>query len=663
MIDRALLALVVALFGAAGLVAFGLSAGSPEPASFRFVNGTEPRTLDPGRMTGAPEGRIANAVFEGLTTRDPATLGIAPGTAVRWKISDDGRRYVFTLREDARWSDGSRVVAEDFAYAWRRLLAPDGGSEYAYILHGLTGAVPWNLFPARAEALDGPLRAALVAASEDADRDSWARFLAEHRVAELVGEARHEELAALANRTGAPSPDEVPRILSAIDSEVARLRARAAEAAESFGKDSGVFARDDRTLVVELERPIPYFLELTSFFPTFPVKRALVEQPGLENRWYLPETIIGNGAFRLASWRVGEAIRLERSETYWNREHTALDSIDALPVESAHAALNLYLSGAVHWLPSLYPGELVDELRERPDFYSGAGMIVYFYRFNTRKPPLDDPRVRHALALAVDREAIVRDVLRLGQLPARHLVPPGMPAYTSPPSELAFDPERARSLLAEAGYPGGAGFPTLGLLFNTSEMHKQLAEVVADSWRKHLGIEIRAYNQEWQAYLASVRQGDFDIARAGWIGDYRDPNTFLDMFVTGGGNNQTGWGDPRYDALIGVANDPVGALANRDALRRLLGDDEAWREIEDDLRTDRASGVEALRMASFRAAEALLVAEAFPIMPLYFYVVSGLVAPEVRGFYAQVELPGGGLGPNLQDLHPLWALSLAEKRR
>jgi oligopeptide transport system substrate-binding protein len=656
MIDRALWGLLLGLGIAVGAILLSLSAGRPEPAAFRFVNGTEPRTLDPARMTGAPEGRIANAIFEGLTTRDPATLAIAPGTAERWEISPDSTRYTFFIRPSARWSDGSPVTAHDFAFAWRRLLAPDGGSEYAYILHALRDAEAFNVFPARADALATTVGPALERFVAEEDPRAWPDFVATSRLTELLSASADPELRALLRAERAPRAERVSQVLQALAREAERLRGAAAAAASRLGVSSGVFARDAGTLVVELERPVPYFLELTSFFPTFPVKREIVSRPEIANRWYLPEHIVGNGAFRLRDWIVGDVIRLERSDTYWNREAIALDAVDALPVESAHAALNLYLSGAVQWLPGLYPAELVDELRARDDFYSGAGMIVYFYRFNTKKPPLDDPRVRHALALAVDRESIVRDVLRLGQLPAHHLVPPGMPGYRPPESELHFDVDRARALLAEAGFPEGRGFPTLGLLFNTSEMHKQLAEVVVDGWRKHLGIDVRAYNQEWQAYLASVNRGDFDIARAGWIGDYRDPNTFLDLFVSSGGNNQTGWGDPRYDALIDVAGDPDRALREPSRLQALLPDERSWQLPPSTAEDERNR---ALRMASFREAERLLVAEAFPVMPLYFYVVSGLVAPSVRGFHAEIVLPDGTTGPNLQDLHPLWALSVS----
>ena len=520
----ALMALLAAV--ALATVHWTFSAGAVAPADFTFANRSEPETLDPGRMSGAPEQRIASELFEGLTRRDPRTLAAIPGVAQSWETTSDGLSWVFRLRDDAKWSDGRPVTAGDFEYAWRRLRDPATGAPYAELLAG-------------------------------------------------VREFR---------------------------------------------------AEDAHTFRVELEAPLPYFLELTSLFPTFPVPGWAIEAHG--RRWFLPEHLVSNGPFRLASWRVGDRIRLVPNPHYWARERVALGSVDALPVENPTTALNLYLTGAIDWLPLNPPPELVEALRARDDFYSAPGMIVYFYRLNLSRPPLDDARVRRALALAIDRREITDEVLGLGQLPATTLVPPGMPGYEAPESELGFDPERARLLLAEAGYPGGRGLRELGILYNTDEQHKQVAEVIADQLRRNLGVRVRAYNQEWQSYLASTEAGDYDIARAGWIGDYLDPNTFLDIWVSDGGNNHTGWSDPDYDALIAAA---------------------------------RSETDPARRMARLRRAEERLLHRGLPVIPIYFYTVSGLVKPHVRGFYSELEGPDGTSLPNLQDLHPLRELRVVRQ--
>jgi oligopeptide transport system substrate-binding protein len=266
--------------------------------------------------------------------------------------------------------------------------------------------------------------------------------------------------------------------------------------------------------------------------------------------------------------------------------------------------------------------------------------------------------VRHALNLAVDRQVIVDTVLGLGQIPASTFVPPGMAGYESPASSIRLDPQRAKALMAEAGYPDGKGFPDVGILFNTFETHKKIAEVVADQLKRALGIRVNAYNQEWQSFIDTTRNLDYDMARAGWIGDYVDPNTFLDMFVTNGGNNQTGWSSPLYDRLIAAAAN-ISVFAERpDTLLGSLKEPEPIRRLLDTMRgqgspEERLRATAAVRMLLLREAESILVNDEFPILPLYFYVTSGLIQPDVRGFYPWLVFPDGTTAPNLQDIHPL----------
>lgn len=643
------------------------SAGAPR-AELALVGGGEPRTLDPALMTGQIEGRIAAAIFEGLMRRDGATLEPVPGVAEAVEIDPGGTIYTFHLRPDARWSDGTPVTAEDFVWSWRRLLSPDLGSEYAYILHGVRGARAFHTFRGHArrirEELVPQLEGLARARPSGLSAAGWQRFLAEHRAAGPTGNVNDPALRELLLRSrGRVSAAELRRAAAALRSEADRLEAAFAEARSRLGRDLGFFAEGRRTFVVELEAPTPYFLELAAFFATYPVPRRVVEGTPAGEGWFLPERIVGNGPFRLVRWRVGDRIRLERSDTYWGRDEVALGTVDVLSLENATTALNLYLGGDVDWLPGIYPPDLVPVLRERPDYYAGPALAVYFLRANLRRPPLDDPRVRRALALAIDRREITEQVLGRGELPARHLVPPGLPGYPQRPSPIRFDPAEARRLLAEAGYPEGRGLRELGLLYNTSESHRKIAEVVADQLRRHLGVRVRAYNQEWQSYLASVRAGDYDLARAGWIGDYLDANTFLDLFTTGSGNNQTGFSDARYDALLRAAGDVRVALRGAGGLsgaadpahpvgRALAAFRAAGRPGE---RLRRAAG---LRQELLAEAESLLLREGLPVIPLYFYVVSGLVAPRVGGFVTEVRRPDGTVTPNLQDLHPLRDLFL-----
>lgn len=662
--------ILVTLVAALLLVGLTFSASVETPADFRFVNGTEPGTLDPQIMTGQPEGRIADAIFEGLARYDERSMAPVPGAAESWQISADGLRYVFRLRKGARWSDGRPVTAHDFAYSWRRLQDPATAAEYAYIQHMVRFAEAFNVYSGQADRLEGEVAEALSAFVADhpdgAPAQAWQAALAEAGVHTLVKDSPDAQLLEWLERSdGRFQAAELRAATRALLAEAARRREAHAEAARRYGIDAGVFATDDHTLVVELVAPTPYFLYLTAFYPFYPVPRWVIEAEGNAANWFLPEKIVSNGPFELVGWRVNDRIRLQRSESYWGRDEVGVETIDVLALENETAALNLYLTGGVDWLPGVYPKDLVDPLSKRPDFYRGPGMIVYFYRFNTGRPPFDDPRLRQAVNLAIDRELITDEVLRLGQLPAGHIVPPGMPGYESPPTKIRFDVARARELLAEAGHPGGEGLAEIGILFNTSESHKQIAEVIADQLRRNLGLKVKAYNQEWQSYLSTLRAQDYDMARSGWIGDYQDPNTFLDMWVTGGGNNQTGFGNARYDQLIRAAAD-VEAFAASPVSRAVIAaghDPEAVTAqlermlAESDPARRREAGA-SLRMGLLGEAEAILVRDEFPIMPIYFYVVSGLVQPWVEGFHSKLVFDDGRTGANLQDRHPLRAIRI-----
>lgn len=661
---RTLASLVVALLVTLALVGMTFSASHHGRAEFRFINGTEPQTLDPGLMTGAPEGRLAEAVFEGLVRRLARTMEPVPGVAESWEISGDGTTYTFHLRRDAQWNDGTPLDARDFLYSWRRLLDPKLGAEYAYILFPIRHTEALNTAEEKAARLGGSVLHAFDALATSnpngLSTSQWRAFAREHQLHDLMsvdGDAIARLLAA--DGLDATRYDAFRR---AARDTVRQLRKRHSDAVAHFGVDEGAFAPDPHTLVVQLRAPTPYFLDVVAFYASFPVPRHVVEQPGNAHDWFLPGKLVSNGAFRVAEWIVNDHLRLERSDHYWDRANVALRSIDALSLENVTTNLNLYLTGEVDWLPKFYPEDLVDQLRTRGDFYANPGNSVYYYRLNNDRPPLNDKRVRKALNLAIDRRVITDEVGRLGQIPAASMVPPGVPSYEPPPSAVRLDVAEAQRLLAEAGFPDGRGFPELGILFNTFEMHRKIAEVVADQLRRNLGIRVKAYNQEWQSFLTTTSEQDYDIARSAWNGDYVDPNTFLDMWVTNGGQNQTGFSNATYDQLIAAAAD-VDAFARepgdlpskfRFPATRAALERTRQQGSPSELRRNR----ETLRLKLFAEAEAILFQDEFPVIPIFFYVVSGLVSPRVRGFYSQLELSDGTRAHNLQDLHPLQDISL-----
>jgi oligopeptide transport system substrate-binding protein len=659
---RSLISALLLLLAAFLIVGLTLSKSTLVRADFRFVNGAEPKTLDPGNITGEPEGRVAEAIFEGLTRLEASSLEPAPGVAASWEVTPDGKQYTFHLRENARWTDGRAVSAHDFAYAWRRLQDPAFGAEYAYILQMVRYAEAFNTHLAQAEALEGPARKALAELGAKHPHTVPAAALLEVATKQnlhvaLKGTPNPKLRAFLLRPPGDMKTRELTELRAELASEGARRRALYEEASRRFGVDGGVYAKDARTLVVELVAPTPYFLELTAFYPAYPVPRWAIEKSGRD--WFLPNKIVGNGPFRLAAWNVGDRIRLERSETYWGRDVVKLKSVDVLSIENVTTALNLYLTGEVNWLPhNNYPQDLSQELKTRPDFYLGPALIAYYYRINCTKKPFDDARVRKALNLAVDREQITRDVLGVGQIPAHTFVPPGIRGYTPPASGISYDVTRARRLLAEAGFPEGRGFPKFGILYNTQESHKKVAEVVADQLRRNLGINVSAYNQEWQSYLQSTRSMNYDLSRGGWVGDYEDPNTFLDIWITNGGNNQTGWSNLVYDRMLeAAANVDNFVAAPEFVLERAQQPAELKRLVTtvhgSDTAELRLSAMAELRMALLAEAEGVLVRDELPIIPVYFYVISGLVKPQVGGFYQRLKGADGHERSNLRDLHPL----------
>jgi len=502
-----------------------------------FGNGAEPKTLDPQRATGVTENHIISALLEGLISYHPTDDNLPePGVAESWEANDDASVWTFKLREDALWTNGDPVTAEDFVYSYQRMLNPDFTGEYAQMLFVIRNAEGYN-------------------------------------------KGRLEDF-----------------------SEV------------------GLKALDERTLRVELIGPTPYFLNMLKHYSWFPVHPATIEANGgpfdMSGAWTLPENFVGNGAFALQEWRPNQYIRATKSDTYWDRDRTRLNEIYFFPIEDDNTEKRMFDAGRLH-ITGTVPTNDIPMLKEsKPhlihiDDYMG----IYFYRLNVTQAPTDNPLVRKALNYAIDRQAIVDKVSLGDQNPAHAFVPPGFKGYPAP-EVLSFDPERAREYLAEAGYPGGEGFPELYLLFNTSEGHRKIAEAVVAMWNENLGINMQLENKEWKVYLDSQTHLDYDISRSGWIGDYMDPITFLEMFTTGNGNNDTGWSSERYDDLISKAF-------------RSTSEEEHF--------------------ANLHEAESILLEE-LPVVPLYWYTRIYLMDPRLRAYE-----------PKLLDNHPFKYLYLSEQ--
>lgn len=362
-----------------------------------------------------------------------------------------------------------------------------------------------------------------------------------------------------------------------------------------------VKALDDHTLVVELETAVPYFVMMTGHTTMKPVHQKTIEAYG--DNWTKPEHFVGNGAYVVDRWVVNERLVLTRNEQYWDNAHTVINKVTFLPIENQVAEMNRFLAGEIDITYEL-PIEHFRRLKkEYPESVSVVGnLCTYYYSFNTKKKPFDDVRVRKAISYAIDRNIVTDAIMAQGEKPAYFLTPeitagfhPEFPAYGKM-SQKERDAEAAR-LLKEAGY--GKGNPLkFSLLYNTSENHKKIAVALGSMWKKTLGLDVTLENQEWKTYLSSKDQGNFEVARAGWCGDYNEASSFLTLMMS---NNTTGgqhWGNTDYDAII------MKALT---------------------------STSESERQAYYAQAEALIAKE-MPIAPIYQYVKSRLLSPKVGGF-------------------------------
>ncbi|MGN0860694.1 MAG: peptide ABC transporter substrate-binding protein [Candidatus Spyradosoma sp.] len=380
----------------------------------------------------------------------------------------------------------------------------------------------------------------------------------------------------------------------------------------------GFSAPDAETLVVELAAPCPYFLSLAchSSWSVVPA-HAILKFGKIDERstlWTRPENFVGSGPFRLKSWRVAYRIEVEKNPHYRDAENVRLNAIRFDALGDQFAEERAFRDGQYH-VTNTVPPARVAVLRERgdPALRLDPYLSVSFIRVNCSRPPLNDVRVRRALSLALDRDALAERVTRAGETPAYSIVPAAAPAEPTPPRRREEELREARRLLAEAGFPDGRNFPEISYLFNTSDGAQFFAQAIQEMWRKNLGVKVALKNQEYKVYRVSMEQGDYDLARSAWSGDYLDATTFLDLFAGTSNMNWTGWSDAGYDRALAAA------ARERDAAKR---------------------------SEKLREAEKILV-DAVPVIPTVFNRNKFLISPAVKGWW-----------PNLLDVHPYNAVTL-----
>ncbi|OON90966.1 MAG: ABC transporter substrate-binding protein [Candidatus Epulonipiscium fishelsonii] len=458
---------------------------------------------------------------------------VVPAIAESWEVSDNQLVYTFHLR-DAKWSDGEPVTAQDFVYAWQRGVDPLLASQYAHVFESA------NI-----------LNAGAITRFEDI-------------IEPATGETR-------------PATKE----------------------------DLGVKAIDDKTLEVKLTNPTEYFLTLTMSSTFMPVREDIVDINGI---WAKdPTKFVSNGAFILTDYSIGNEIILEKNPNYWNSENVYLEKIICKMIVDSSTAYTGYKTGEIDFLQNIPSTEIPMLIAENPEFYVLPYIGSYCFMLNLNNEVLQDLNVRKALNYAIDRKVLVEQVAGAGQIPATGFVGPGFldtegnefykvaGDYGIP---LTADVDMAQKALADAGYPDGEGFPEIEIMYNTDEGHKILCEAIQEMLSTHLGIDVRLNNQEWAVFQETRNNFEYEwLARYGWIGDYTDPNTMLENFITGNPQNNAAYSSPEYDEHMALARVTTGKE----------------------------------RMDHLYSAQEVLMND-LPIIPIYYYVNTLLAVDEIEGW-------------------------------
>ncbi|MEK4387473.1 peptide ABC transporter substrate-binding protein [Solibacillus sp. FSL W7-1464] len=475
---------------------------------------SEPPSLHPQLASDTTSGAILESTFEGLTTMVEG--GPVLAAAEDYKVSDDLLTYTFTLR-DAQWSNGEKVTADDFAYAWKWALNPENASEYSSILYAIKGAEAYNTGKGTAE-------------------------------------------------------------------------------------DVAINVIDEKTLEVTLNAPTPYFLELTAFKTFYPIHKATAEA---DPKWYTEaDTYVSNGAFNLTTWNHSGDIVLEKSDTYWDTKNVDIDTVNIAMVESETTQMTMFDAGEIDFLGAPYGTislDAIDRLKSEDKLNVSDMSSIYWYKFNTEDPVMQNENIRKALALSIDRESLISNIVKGEQEPALGIVPNSVEGFGDDEGYFKdADFDEAKKYL-------DAGLKELGLAsakdlevkvsYNTSEAHSAIAQFIQQGWSSNLGITVKLDNSEWQVYLDKIGNGDYQIGRLGWGADYNDAYTFLEMYNSAeNGNNQTGWSNDEYTALL----------------------NESITETDPAKRTEKLLAAEAVIM------------EEMPVAPIYYNTNLNVVSDEVE---------------------------------
>ena len=503
------------------LTAMPLFAGAEAAQEMIFALQNEPDGIDPGVTNNSFASPFLANCFEGLVTYDTKDGSLIGGNAERWTISDDGLTYTFTLRDGLKWSDGSPLTANDYVYAYRRMLRPETTAQYVSMLTDY-----------------------IAGAQECYDTGDDANL--------------------------------------------------------------GIKAADDKTLVLTLKAPAPYFISILTMWTFSPVKQATVEANG--DKWTTtPETYVCNGPFKISEINLGESVVLVKNPEYYDAANVKLDKITFRYIADPSTALYAFEAGEIQGSRSIPSSDYARLKAEDAGVVAVPAYGTVYYNFNCGRAPFDNPLVRKAFNLAVDREALINDVAQVDAVPAYSFIAPG---YVVDGEDFldtvgnfdisdTADIEGAQAALAEAGYPGGEGFPTVTLSYYTNENVKKLVEALAEMLQTNLNIQVEITNEEWSIYYPNVQAGNYDICAMGWSGDYLHPMTFLPLLKTGDPNNLGFYSNADYDALV----------------------------LKAQSETDSKAALEIMREAD------VVASREYPVLSLYYKSNTMLMKNNVQGYY------------------------------
>ncbi|RAP26555.1 hypothetical protein C2W64_01511 [Brevibacillus laterosporus] len=449
--------------GTAGIPESGASAKQELTANLAG----EPYSLDPAIATDTKSFWIIDHLYEGLYAFDKEG-NVVEGAAQKVEISPDGKTYTFTIRDDAKWSNGDAVTAKDYEYSWKRVLNKETGATNAFYLYYIKGAEAYN-----------------------------------------KGEGKVENVK--------------------------------------------VNATDDKTLVVELNAPTSYFPKVMMNNVYFPVNQKVVE--GNKNWVAEANTLVSNGAYKLASWEHDSQLKLTKSENYWNKSKISMDTLNFKMVPDATTYYQMYKTGELDIIDTL-PIDAIDQEKNNKEYVSLPKFGTYLYTFNVTQEPFTNAKIRRAFALSVDRDLLTQNVTKAGETPAYAYVPQGVKTGDADfrgekPTYFTFDPTEAKKLLAEGmKEEGWSKLPTVTLKYNNAQNHKKVAEALQQMFTNNLGVDVKLENQEWKTYIDTYKQSNFQMARMGWVGSFLDPVAMLDYYLGESPNNQAKWVNPKFDTLM-----------------------------------------------------------------------------------------------------------------